>query len=70
MLGIVKFLFVFFLGWVSAVWVYDVQLPVEVLQDSIRKKVENIKNSKFLGIRLFEKPRDTDDISLPRELKP
>ena len=43
MLALVRFLFVFSLGWMSAVWVYDVQLPVESLQDLMHNKVENIK---------------------------
>ena len=70
MFALVRFLFVFSLGWMGAVWIYDVPLPVESLQDSIHKKVENIKNSKLLGMRLFEKPQNTKDISLPKELKP
>jgi hypothetical protein len=53
-----------------AVWIYNVQLPVESLQDLINNKVENIKSSKFLGVRLFETRQDTEDISLPKELKP
>jgi len=52
-----------------AVWIYNAQLPVESLQDLINNKVENIKSSKFLGIHLFE-TRHTEDISLPKELKP
>ena len=70
MFGLLRFLFVFFLGWMGAVWIYDVQLPVESLQDSIRFKVENIRNSKLFGMRLFETPQSTEDISLPKELKP
>ena len=70
MLALVRFLFVFFLGWMCAVWIYNVQLPVESLQDLINNKVENIKSSKFLGVRLFETRQDTEDISLPKELKP
>ena len=70
MFGLLRFLFVFFLGWMGAVLVYDVQLSVESLQDKISNKIKNIKNSEFLGIRLFEKPQGTKDISLPRELKP
>ena len=60
----------FFLGWMGAIWIYDVQHPVESLQDSLHNKVANIKNSKLLGMRLFETPQDTKDISLPKELKP
>ena len=70
MLALIRFLFVFFLGWMGAVWAYDVRLPVESLQDSINSKVEDIKNSKFLGMRLFETPQGAKDISLPKELKP
>ena len=70
MFALVRFLFVFFLGWMGATWIYDVQFPVESLQDSIHNKVKNIKNSKLLGMRLFEKPQNTKDISLPKELKP
>lgn len=70
MLALVRFLFVFFLGWMGAIWIYDVQLPVESLQDLIHNRVEQIKNSELLGMRLFETPQDTQDISLPKELKP
>ena len=70
MLALVRFLFVFFLGWMGAIWVYDVQHPVESLQDLIHNKVESIKNAELFGMRLFETPRDTEDISLPDELKP
>ena len=70
MVALLRFLFVFFLGWMGAVWVYDVKLPVESVQDLIHNKVKDIKNSEFLGMRLFEKLQDTEDISLPRELKP
>ena len=42
MLALVRFLFVFFLGWMGAIWIYDVQFPVGSLQDSINNKVENI----------------------------
>ena len=70
MLALIRFLFIFFLGWMGAIWIYDVQLPVESLQDSIHKKVDNIKNAKFLGMRLFETLQDTKDFSLPKELKP
>ena len=70
MFALVRFLFVFFLGWMGAIWVYDVQLPVESLKDSIHNKVKYIKNYEFLGMRLFETPQDTKDTSLPKELKP
>ena len=70
MFGLFRFLFIFFLGWMGAVLIYDVRLPVESLQDKISNKVKNIKNSEFLGMRLFEKPQGTKDISLPQELKP
>ena len=70
MFALVRFFFVFYLGWMSAVWIYNVQLPVESLQDSIRNRVAQIKKSKFLGMNLFETPQDTKDISLPKELKP
>ena len=70
MLALVRFLFVFSLGWIGAVWIYDVQLPVESLQDLVHNRVEQIKNSELLGMRLFETPQDTKDISLPKELKP
>ena len=70
MFALLRFLFVFSLGWIGAVWVYDVKLPVESVQDLIHNKVKDIKNSEFLGMRLFEKLQDTKDISLPRELKP
>ena len=70
MLALVRFLFVFFLGWMGAVWAYDIQLPIESLQDSMHKKVKHFKSSKILGMRLFETPQDTKDISLPKELKP
>ena len=70
MLALVRFLFVFFLGWMGAVWAYDIQLPIESLQDSMHNKVKHLKSSKILGMRLFETPQDTKDISLPKELKP
>ena len=70
MFALVRFLFVFSLGWMSAVWIYDVQLPVESLESLVHKKIENFKNSEFLGMRLFETPQKTKDISLPKELKP
>jgi len=70
MFALIRFIFVFYLGWMSAVWIYDVQLPVESLQDSIRNQVSQIKKSKFLGMSLFETPRNNEDISLPKELKP
>ena len=70
MFALIRLIFVFYLGWMSAVWIYDVQLPVESLQDSIRNKVAQIKKSKFLGMSLFETPRNNEDISLPKELKP
>ena len=70
MFALIRFLFVFSLGWISAVWVYDVKLPVKSLQDLIHTKVEYIKNSEFLGMPLFETTQDTEDISLPKELKP
>ena len=43
---------------------------MKTLPEIIRNKVENFKNAEFLGMRLFEKPKDTEDISLPDELKP
>lgn len=70
MFALIRFVFVFYLGWMSAVWIYDVQLPVESLQDSISNKVAQIKKSKFLGVNLFETPRSNEDISLPNELNP
>ena len=70
MVALVRFLFIFFLGWICAVWIYDVPFPVKTLPEIIRNKVENFKNAEFLGMRLFEKPKDTEDISLPDELKP
>ena len=68
--ALIKFLFVFFLGWMSAVWIYSVKLPLESLQDSMHHKVESIKNTKLFGIRLFEKEKVSKDISLPKELSP
>ena len=70
MLALIRFLFVFSLGWMGAVWIYDVQLPVKSLQDLIHNRVEHIKNYELLGMRLFETPQDTKDFSLPKELKP
>ena len=70
MITLIRFLFVFSLGWMGAVWIYDVQLPVESLQNLVHNRVEQIKNSELLGMRLFETPQDTKDISLPKELKP
>lgn len=43
---------------------------METLQDAIEKKVKNIKNSKILGMPLFETPDTIEDISLPKELNP
>ena len=68
--ALIKFLFVFFLGWMAAVWIYSVELPLESLQDSMHHKVESIKNAKLFGMRLFEKEQGAKDISLPKELNP
>ena len=59
MLAIIRFLFVFSLGWIGAVWVYDVKLPVESVQDLIHNKVKDIKNSEsviytMVNGRLFD----------------
>ena len=70
MVALIQFLFTFFLGWIFAVWIYDVPFPVKRFPEIIHNKVENFKNAEFLGMRLFEKPKDTEDISLPDELKP
>ena len=70
MVALVRFLFIFFLGWICAVWTYDVPFPIKTLPEIVHNKIENFKNAKILGIRLFEKPKQTEDISLPNELKP
>ena len=71
MVALVRFLFTFFLGWIFCVWIYDVPSPMKRLPEIIHTKVENFKNVEFLGMRVFEKPRNTtEDISLPNELRP
>ena len=70
MLTIIRFVFIFSLGWMGAVWAYDVKLPVASLKDFVHNKVENIKDFKFLGVPLFETPKEKKDISLPEELRP
>ena len=70
MVALVRFLFIFFLGWICAVWIYDVPFSVKRLPEIIRNKVEFFKNAEFLGMRLFEKPKGTEDISLLNGLKP
>ena len=66
----IRFLFVFSLGWICAVWIYNVQFPVKSLQDLVHYRVEQFKNFELLGMRLFETPQNNKDISLPKELKP
>ena len=69
MVVLLRFLFIFFFGWICAVWIYDVPFPLKTLPEIIHNKLENFKNAELLGMRLFEKQKDTEDISLPDELK-
>ena len=71
MVALLRFVFVFLLGWICTVWIYDVPFPVKSLPELARNKIEILKNIEFLGMRVFEKPRNTtEDISLPNELRP
>ena len=33
MFTLLRFLFIFFLGWISAVWIYDVHSPMQTLSN-------------------------------------
>ena len=71
MVALMRFLFIFFFGWICAVWIYAVPSPVKKLPEIIQNKVEDFKNAEFLGMRVFDKLEDTTEgISLPDQLKP
>ena len=69
MISLARFLFVFFLGWSMAVWIYGIPFSVKTLSDLVYQKVTKFLDAELLGMPLFEKSKGREDQFLPDSLK-